>query len=66
MKALWLVGYFSAVLVLLWLCDVAPIVGYPLAFIFVLRLLFRGRKRPGEELDGEMREDSFSSHHHHH
>jgi len=56
----WIV-YFAIVLGLVWLSDVAPIIGYPLAFIFVLRLLFSGR-RTSRPLDTETMDDS---HHHH-
>lgn len=56
------VGYFAGLLVLAWLCDVAPFIGYPLALIFLVWLLFsRGRTR--EVLDGEMHDDA---HHHRH
>jgi hypothetical protein len=56
------VGYFAGLLVLTWLCDVAPFIGHPLAFILLIRLLFsRGKTR--ETLDGGMHDDA---HHHHH
>jgi hypothetical protein len=55
--------YFAMVFGLVWLCAVVPIIGYPLAFIFVLRLLFSGG-RTSKPLDTETLDDSHQHHHH--
>jgi len=57
-----LAAYIAAVFFLFWLCDVAPIIGYPLAILFVLRL-FIGSGSRREVLDTEPPPDHF--HHHH-
>jgi hypothetical protein len=63
MKGLMAVAaYIAAVFFLFWLCDVAPLIGYPLAVLFVLWMFFNFRRRR-EVLDTEPPPDHF--HHHH-
>ena len=56
-----LVAYFAALFLLVWLCDVVPMIGYPLAALFVLRMFVK-IKNPREVVDTEP-PDHF--HHHH-
>ena len=57
-----LLFYFAAVFALLWLSDVAPVIGIPLGIIFVIVQFVRFKRPAPETIDSERPDDS---HHHH-
>jgi hypothetical protein len=55
-----IIGYVVFLFALIWLCQALPLIGYPIAVIVVIRMLFYGKSGAGEVLDTEP-----PDHHHH-